>query len=200
MIQCENSRNQSHWGTILPAGPRARPDIRTGAESIKEPGLNTQREIWRVRPTALLAGFSLLLMTATSSGQSDTEALEALRECAVIENDAERLACLDSAIGIESASEQEGEVDINEVDSDEVDPDQEVHESERQIRVVDIERTALGSTTFTADDGQVWVQRSGSFGRYPDVPFDAVLSPAMGDSYFLISPLGGRPVRVTSAR
>ncbi|MDX1562852.1 MAG: hypothetical protein R3305_07980, partial [Gammaproteobacteria bacterium] len=72
--------------------------------------------------------------------------------------------------------------------------------SEQTIRIVDIQTNDFGTTRFTTSSGDVWIQQGGAAGRYPQVPFDATLIPAMRDTFFLVSPRGGPRVRVNAAR
>lgn len=190
------------------------------------------RSGYQPRVSWIVIGAALVASPAFS--QPDSDALDAARACIEIENDADRLDCLDSALtataradGQSAAETAEPQAEIepkppqvsqSNPDS-ESEPEPEIARSERveqpavaaadvegradqqvHIRVVEIRRNALGVTTFVADSGARWVQGSGASGRYPAVPFDAVLEPAMGDSWFLASPLGGRRVRVTEAR
>lgn len=73
-------------------------------------------------------------------------------------------------------------------------------EAERTIRIVEIRRSGVGVLTFIAEDGEAWVERSASSVRFPQVPFDAVLRPALGDSFFLISAVSSSRARVVPAR
>jgi hypothetical protein len=64
------------------------------------------------------------------------------------------------------------------------------------VTIVKVRRSGLGQTYFETADGRVLLQRSTNRGRYPDTPFEAELSDAARDTYFLTSPLGGPRVRV----
>ena len=172
-----------------------------------------------LRALAGLAGAAtVVLVPLLAIGQSNEDMLAAARACGRIADDAERLACLDAALGtaaeVEAATDVEAEVDADaepeaganarvdtEVDAN-VDPvaDADAVEAERTVRIVEVRRTGLGETRFVAENGDVWVQRGGSAGRFPPVPFDAVLQPAMGDSYFLSSPVRASRIRVVPAR
>ncbi len=171
--------------------------------------------------------FVLAGTASVSHAQDEGEALEAARACSEIADDAARLACLDAALGLSTPAREEppgrtrepaaaerpapvSEPTVRSRESREsrrraerdADDDRAsaAGAQELRIRVVELRQNAFGVTTFITDDGISWVQRSGNDGRYPEVPFDATLEPAMGDSFFLVSPLGGRRVRVAAER
>lgn len=186
---------------------------------------------------ALIGGVGILFLSPLALGQSDEDALAAVRACSQIENDAERLACVDEALGVEAVSAEpavpaaEADQDAGLVEARVVSPppgQPEVaeaapvavqpaeaesppemnrrerrraanEEAERTLRIVEIRRSTIGVLTFIAEDGEAWVERSASAVRFPQVPFDAVLRPAMGDSYFLVSTVGSSRARVVPA-
>jgi hypothetical protein len=180
-------------------------------------------------------------------GQSDEDALAAVRACSLIEDDAERLTCLDEALDAQAVSAgpavpaaDAGEnAELAEVpaaqpspaqpevaeaapavaesveaelraDAVEATPSRSERRRERRraadeeveltVRIVEIRRSGLGVATFITQDGEAWVERSASAVRFPQVPFDAVLRPAMGDSYFLVSAVGSSRARVVPVR
>lgn len=181
------------------------------------------------RPGSEFGGWliSVLGISVVSSpvfAQDDADALAAARACSSIEDDAERLDCLEAALGVVSpvdeeslpvtsrqtgggrnappAVEQAADASFDDEPEDESDNESdEASEPEQQtIRIVEIQRSPLGATTFVTDSGERWVQGNAAAGRYPATPFDAVLVPAMRDSFFLVSPIGGPRVRVSLAR
>ncbi len=189
---------------------------------------------------ALIGGVGILFLSPLALGQSDEDALAAVRACSQIADDAERLACVDEALGVPAVSAETTAraVPAAEADEDaglaaapvvsrppgqpevaeaapvavqpvEAEPPPEMsrrerrraanEEAERTLRIVEIRRSTIGVLTFLAEDGEAWVERSASAVRFPQVPFDAVLRPAMGDSYFLVSTVGSSRARVVPA-
>jgi hypothetical protein len=170
-----------------------------------------------------IAGLSLVCIGARA--QSDQELLAAARACSGISDDTERLACLDAALGggdvgddvavvapiepkpdvvVETIEVDAGSVAVEAASSRNVsDRDRRrasEDEVERMVRIVEIRRSGLGVATFVAENGESWVERSRSTVRFPQVPFDAMLRPAMGDSYFLISASTNSRARVVPVR
>lgn len=88
--------------------------------------------------------------------------------------------------------ERSSQIDIDLRDADE----EGAPAADRTITVVEIREGAFGATTFILEGGETWVQTGGPQARFPAVPFDAILQPGLGDSYFLRSPLGGPRARV----
>lgn len=145
-----------------------------------------------------LAG--LAMVTSLGIAQTDEQLLSATRACASIEDDAERLACLDAALGSDESASDAGasEAPASPADASPADASP-ADDSPRTVLIVEVRRNDFGWTRFVVDSGESFIQRSGARGRYPAVPFEAELRPAMGDSFFLVSPLGGPRVRVTPA-
>jgi type IV secretory pathway VirB10-like protein len=214
----------------------------------------TRRQTMADRIGATIIGaVGILFLSPSALGQSNEDALAAARACSRIADDAERLACLDEALGVEAvraepaapvadageaadlaevpaaqpdvtqpevirpaevaaaapAAAESVEAELRE-DAVEATPSRSerrrerrraaAEEVERTVRIVEIRRSGLGVATFVAEDGEAWVERSASAVRFPQTPFDAVLRPAMGDSYFLTSSAGSSRARVVPLR
>jgi len=164
--------------------------------------MNTESKTAVHRVQAVCAGtLSLVFFVSVALAQSDADALATLRACGDIQGDRQRLACLDAALAPGSGR---GEPAVSAVETDQEVLSAEAESSaaveERPVRIIEMRRNDFGVTTFIAEDGETWVQRSGTRGRFPQVPFDAILQPGLGDTYFLLSPLGGPRARVLPTR
>ena len=68
--------------------------------------------------------------------------------------------------------------------------------AERTIVVTELRLRSATSAVFVTANGQVWEQTDNGRGRFPEVPFEAVLEDGSLGSTFLVSPAGGPRIRV----
>lgn len=129
---------------------------------------------------------------------TDARAPADLRTCLEIAADDARLACFE-AVARQQRAPSTGPSPPATVPNGAVGavhtPADAAHDA--KIVVVDIRRPRIGPPRFVAADGRVFLQTSTQPGRFPPVPFEAVLRPAVNGSLFLVSPRGGPNVRVS---
>ena len=136
-----------------------------------------------------LGGFTAIVAILHLTGIALAVAAQAAADdehCAQIESDAERLACYDRA---RAAAAAEPRVAPPARSSATAQP-----QSFSVVIVAVRQRQGL-NTSFTTDQGQIWMQVDFEQNYFPRPPFSATLRPGTLGSFFLL-PSGGTAVRV----
>lgn len=176
--------------------------------------MNTQRK--------LVLSFALFLFApGLASADTETVSTDALYACAENDDDADRLACYDAAVGRLKAAEDAGEIttitreEVENVQRDTFglsfpslpaialprlggDRDDDGQIDSLTVAVSKIERNAFDKAVITLENGQVWLQTEGGMFSIRGIEEAEVQRAALGS--FRMKLDGGRAFRVRRLR